>query len=187
MKHIFLFCLVVCFLACGGSEPRKPIKVKSGSFFTETVERNKKLLAKEETLIQNIIKADTINAYTASANGFWYHYEQKNDSVLYLPKTDDEIILTYNIMTLNNDTIYTHDEIGLVRMLVDKEQLFPGMRGAIKELQEGERATFMFPSSLAYGYHGDNDRIPPLIPIKSSLEIIKINKKTDSLNLKSNP
>jgi len=186
MKHLILLGPILCFMACGGPEPRKPVKVKSGSFFKESVERNKNLLAKEEAVIQEIIKTDTINTYFESADGFWYHYEVKQNSVTYLPKTDDEIILTYNMMSFGNDTLYTAKEIGVVQMRVDKEQLFPGMRGAVKLLQEGEKATFLFPSSLAYGYHGDANRIAPLTPIKSSVEIIKINKKTDTLNLKSN-
>jgi len=183
MNRIILLALLLVLIACGGPEPRRPVKVKSGSFFTETVERNKKLLAQEETLIQEIIKADTSNVYFSSANGFSYHYEIKQDSVYYLPQTDDELILTYNIMSFKNDTIYSHDDIGVVHMLVDKEQLFPGMRGAVKLLQEGEKATFLFPSSLGYGYHGDNDKIAPITPIKSSVEIIKINKKIDSPKL----
>jgi FKBP-type peptidyl-prolyl cis-trans isomerase len=44
-------------------------------------------------------------------------------------------------------------------------------------LKEGEKATFLFPSSLAFGYHGDNNEIAPNTPIKSSIEILKIEKK----------
>jgi len=186
MMRFAIFGLLLCLVACKGPEPRKPVKVKSGSYFTETVERNKKLLAQEEALIQEIIKADTAHAYMSSSSGFWYHYEIAQDSTRTLPQPDDEVILVYNIMTFTNDTIYTHDDIGVVQMLVDKEQLFPGMRGAVKLLREGERATFLFPSSQAYGYHGDTNKIPPMTPLKSSVEIIKINKKPDSLNLKSN-
>ena len=56
MKRLFLLLTILGLMSCGGPEPRKPVKVKSGSFFTETVERNKKLLAKEEGIIQELIK-----------------------------------------------------------------------------------------------------------------------------------
>ena len=116
-------------------------------------------------MIQEIIKADTAHAYMSSSSGFWYHYEIAQDSTRTPPQPDDEVILVYNIMTFTNDTIYTHDDIGVVQMRVDKEQLFPGMRGAVKLLREGERATFLFPSSQAYGYHGDTNKIPPIVKI----------------------
>ncbi len=186
MKKSFFLVLAFSLIACGEPEPRKPVKVKSGSFFKESVERNKQLLAKEEALIAKIIEKDTAYSYSNSSNGFWYHYEVKQDSVTYLPKTDDEVVMSYNIMSFDNDTIYSAEEVGMVQMLVDKEQLFQGMREAVKLLKEGEKATFLFPSPLAYGYHGDNNKIAPMTPIKSSVEIIKINKKSDTLNQKSN-
>ena len=34
-------------ISCGGPEPRRPVEVRSGSFFTESVERSKKRLAQE--------------------------------------------------------------------------------------------------------------------------------------------
>ncbi len=180
------YCTVILFLlalaACGGPEPRRPVKVKSGSFFTESVERSKKLLAKEEEAIQKIIARDTANSYSNSASGFWYYLETKSDTATYQPKTNDEVFIVYNIMSLNNDTIYTRDDIGVKQLLVDKEQLFPGMRDAIKLLSEGEQATFLFPSSLAYGYPGDGDRIGPATPIKVSLRLLKINSTNQNRN-----
>ena len=182
MKNLPFLIIVVLLLACGGPEPRRPVEVKSGSFFTESVERSKKLLAQEEAQIQAIIKKDTANKYVGSSDGFWYYFETKNDTATYHPKTDDEVVINYNLMTMANDTIYTRQDIGTVRLLVDKEQLFPGLRNAIKVLKEGERATFLFPSSLAYGYHGDGDKITPATPIKSSVDLLQINRNSEIKN-----
>ncbi len=181
---IVLF-LTLAIISCGGPEPRRPIEVKSGSFFKESVERNKLLLAQEEKLIQDIIAKDTVHDYIANPNGFWYYLEVTNDTAQYTPKTDDQILFSYNIRTLENDTIYNMEEIGPTSYTVDKEQLFPGLQNAVKLLKVSERATFVFPSLQAYGYLGDGEAIGPRTPIQSTVELHTIIINQDSLNLKS--
>ncbi|WP_422348504.1 gliding motility-associated peptidyl-prolyl isomerase GldI [Flagellimonas sp.] len=184
MKAIWSSILILVLMSCGGPEPRKPVKVKSGSFFKESVERNKTLLAQEETIIQKIIERDSLHEYMASPSGFWYYFDAKNDSSRYLPKTNDQILFSYDLRSLDNDTIYTAQEIGPTSYVVDKEQLFTGLQNAVKLLKINEKATFIFPSLQAYGYHGDGDRIGPRTPLKSTIELHTIIINQDSLNLK---
>lgn len=183
MRKILLYNLILgIVIACGEPEPRKPIQVKSGNFYKESVERSKKILEVESNIIQNMIAADSSKEYLTSPNGFWYTYELKNDSLDYLPQTNDILLLSYNIMSLKGDTIYKKEEIGLVEHAVDKSQLFPGLRNAVKLLRKGEKAKFIFPSDQAFGYKGDNDKIFPNTPIQSSLQLLEIRK--DSSNIK---
>lgn len=177
----YIYILLFSCIACDGPVARKPIKVKTTSYIKESIERNKKLLSMEEDLILEIIKKDSFHFYQNSANGSWYHYVAKNDTAQYAPKTDDLLTLNYNLVSFNNDTIYSTEEIGTVTYKVDKQELFPGLRHGVKLLKEGETATFLFPSSLAYGYHGDNDKIGISVPIKATISILKIEKQKDSI------
>ena len=182
MKYFTALLLMVLVIGCGGPEPRRPVEVKSGSFFKESIERTKKLLAEEEKAIRNIMEQDTVHEYLSSSNGFWYFYETKNDTATYQLKTGDQILFSYNLMTLGNDTIYTAEEIGPKSHVIDKQQLFPGLQNAVKLLKINEKATFLFPSPLAYGYQGDNKAIGPKTPLKSSVELHTIIIDNDSLN-----
>jgi len=173
--------IATVIVSCGGPEPRRPVEVKSGSFFKASVERSKALLAKEEKKIQEIIEKDSANEYVHSAAGSWYRLDVVNPESEYTPRPDDLVVMTYNVIGLNNDTIYTKDDIGVLTYKVDKQELFPGLRSSVKLLKEGETATFFFPSSLAYGYHGDNERIGVNVPIKATLSIFKIEKHRDSV------
>ncbi len=171
---VFVLCF---FISCAGPEPRKPVQTKSGSFFKESIKRSKELLQAEEQKIQDIIKNDSLKHYTHTASGSWYHYLAVNDSSDYTPKTDDLVVMTYDLLTLENDTIYSQEEIGIVTYKVDKEDYFLGLRNAVKLLKENEKATFLFPSSLSFGYHGDTDRIGANVPLKSTIHILKIEKQ----------
>ena len=185
MKKIIYLSLISVVFACGGPEPRKPIETKSGSFIKESVERNKRLLEEEEVLIQQYIAIDSIHDYQNSAAGSWYSYEIKNDEASYTPKEDDLVTLTYNLRSLNNDTIYSMEEVGVLNYKVDKQELFPGLRSGIKLLKEKETAIFIFPSSMAFGYHGDNNKIGPNTPIMATIEIFKITKKEDLIEIQN--
>lgn len=184
MRLLSFIALAFTIGSCGGPEPRWPVEVKSGSFFKESIERNKRLLKYEEDMIEQIIEKDTLRYYLASPNGFWYYYDRKNDSARYTPRTGDQILFSYNVRTLTNDTIYSAIDLGLTSYTIDKEQLFPGLQNAVKLLKINERATFLFPSLQAYGYLGDGREIGPKTPLMSTIELHTIVVNTDSLNPK---
>lgn len=181
---ITIFIAIVA-VGCGEPEARWPVEAKSGSFLKLSAERNRRLLLQEEALMARLMAADSAHTYLESASGTHYYYETRAESAGYTPQPDDLVTLTYDLTTWNNDTLYSQDEIGTLRYKVDKQELFPGLRNSVKLLQEGETAVFLFPSSLGYGYHGDNDRIGPNLPLKSRLTLLKIEKNTDTLP--SNP
>ena len=180
LRRLFPIFAILSFMGCQGPEARRPIKVKSGSYFKESIERNRQLLASEEKLIKQIIDKDSLHLYENSANGTWFYYESKNDTSDYYPKTDDLVTLSYNLISLTNDTIYSMEEIGVQRYKVDKQDVFPGLRSSVKLLKENERATFLFPSSLAYGYHGDDHKIGVNVPLKATIHILKIERASQA-------
>ncbi len=181
MKQFIIIILLIGLMGCEGPVPRKPIKVSTGTSIKTSVARSKALLAKEEKLIQNIITKDTLHDYKPSNTGSWYYYDIKKGSTAYTAKANDVITLTYNVVDFENDTVYSMADIGILKYKADKIPLFPGLRNSIKFLREQEVATFIFPSSLAYGYHGDNQKIGINLPIKSTIAILKIEKAQDSL------
>jgi len=181
MRTIIFILLILIFTNCGGPEPRRPVKVKSASFYKESADRSRELLETEERLIQEIIAQDTAHNYQNSATGSWYFFEKKNEGDDYKAHVNDLVTMTYNVLTLNNDTIYSMKDIGLIKYKVDKQELFQGLRDGVKLMKENETATFLFPSSLAYGYHGDNDKIGTNVPLKSTLAIVKIERQQDSI------
>jgi len=132
-------------------------------------------------MMKQIISKDSMNTYIQSDSGSWFYYNKKNTAKVNTAEPDDLVTLTYNILSFSNDTLYKMEDIGILKYKVDKQELFPGLRNSIKLLKENETATFLFPSSLGYGYPGDGDKIGINMPLKSTIAVLKIEKVQDSL------
>ena len=134
------------------------------------------MLEAEEERIKTIITNDTLNTYYTSSSGFWYHYNVKDTVNRYMPKKNDLVYITYNVKTLHNTIIYTKAQIGNVNVKIDHEIIFPGLNSGLKLMKKGETITFLFPSSMAYGYPGDGDKIGINVPLMSTVSLIDIIK-----------
>ncbi len=156
-----LFTVVIFSLvACSQQKARRPISQSSGSFLRESAERNKKLISGEEAKIDSIIKSDPEMVYVASKKGYWYRYDKRNTMDTLRPKKGDIANFTYEIKDLDGNVIYSELELRPQRYYVDKEQkIIMGLRDGIKLMRKNETVTFLFPSHMGYGYHGDNRRI----------------------------
>jgi len=174
-KPYLIIVILLAFVSCKQPEARRPVSVSSGSFINASVERNKKLYAQEQALIEKIIKKDKENNYIASESGFWYYYNTKVEiDSLETPKFGDIVNYDYNVKALNGSLIYSKEELKTQNYAMDREELFTGLREGLKLLKTGETATFLFPSQKAYGYYGDEHKIGSNTPIICEVTINSI-------------
>lgn len=173
----FFYIFIIVLMGCKEPEPRRPVTVNTGTFFEVSAARNRKILAMEEAEIKQIIEEDSLNTYYTSANGFWYYYHVKDTTAAYTPEKNDVVLVQYAVKTLDNKVIYPKEQIGMVQFKIDRETPFAGFNTGLKLMKKGETVSFLFPSSLAYGYHGDGHKIginTPLISTVSLIDIIEI-------------
>ncbi|MFK7782480.1 gliding motility-associated peptidyl-prolyl isomerase GldI [Psychroserpens sp.] len=165
MKPISFLLILSLLFSCKSPDARRPESVQSGSFYKISAERNIKLNKKEHALIQNIIDNNPEKEYIASKSGFWYFYHTKVEQDTITAQFGDIINFKYSVKDLNENTIYSEDEIRTQNYVMDKEELFTGLREGLKLMKPGEVVTFLFPSQKAYGYYGDTNRIGTNIPL----------------------
>ncbi|WP_298534357.1 gliding motility-associated peptidyl-prolyl isomerase GldI [uncultured Algibacter sp.] len=174
MNKLITLLLVLLVFSCKTPEARKPISVKTGSFIDESVERNKKLNAKEQATIESLLKKQKLN-YLASESGFWYYYNTKLEiDSLSTPNFGDIVNYNYNVKSLNGKLIYSKADLKTQNYTMDKEELFTGLREGLKLMKTGETVTFLFPSQKAYGYYGDEKRIGSNTPLICEVTINSI-------------
>lgn len=161
LKTVLICAITSClFINCSQQQQaRKPVSQSSGTFMKESAERNKKLIAQEESAIAQLIKADTASHYIASSKGYWYAYENQNKKDTLKPKRGNVAIFDYEIKQLNGAVIYSKNELQTQNYLVDKQNIMMGLRDGIKLMHKNETVKFIFPSHIAFGYHGDNHKI----------------------------
>ncbi|MCO6175690.1 gliding motility-associated peptidyl-prolyl isomerase GldI [Flavobacterium sp. NRK F10] len=175
LKSIALGFLVA---ACSQQQARKPISHTDGTFIKESIERNKKLIANEEKLIEDIIKKDTLKEYLASSKGYWYKYDVKVTDATPSPQRGDIAFFDYEIKDIRNQIIYSEEELKPQKYYVDKEHIMMGLRDGIKLMKKGEKITFLFPSHMGYGYHGDDNKIQSNQPLICTVTLNDIQKDT---------
>lgn len=177
-KILSIVLILFLLSACHQPKPRKPVSYQSGSFLDQSLKRNKALLKAEEDAIFKIIKNDSLNTYYNSSNGFWYHYVDKNTTDTITPQFGDQVTFTYNLRTFSEDTIYSMAEVGYRNYIIDKQRLMTGLREGLKLMKTGEAVNFLFPSSRAYGFYGDKNRIGSDMPLKATIKLKSI-KQTE--------
>lgn len=164
---------------CSQQQAREPISRSSGTFMKESIERNKKLVANEEGQIDSIIKANPNIKYIASDKGYWYHYEIENAQDTITPKRGDVAFFDYEVKDIKGNLIYSEGELRPQVYYVDKENIMMGLRDGIKLMNKGEKVTFLFPSHMGYGYHGDNKRIGTNEPLICTVTLNDIKPESE--------
>lgn len=181
MKNSFKIVTGVLFVltifSCADHQgPRRPLSHSTGSFLTESVERNKKLVAGEEAKIDSIIKNHPEIKYISSDKGYWYYYQNRDSINKVTPVRGDVVTYSSEIQDLQGNIIYSEVQLQPQVYHIDKENIIMGLRHGIKLMKVNEKVTFLFPSHMAYGYLGDNKRIGRNEPLLYTITLNKIEK-----------
>ena len=153
-----------------------PEIVQSGSFLKESAERNKKLNELEYKQIEAIIEDNPDIEYLTSESGFWYFYENRIEEDTIQPQFGDLVDFHYNVSNIQGSEIYTTQN---KTYIMDKEELFTGLREGLKLMKPTESVTFIFPSQKAFGYYGDDNKIGTNIPLICEVTLNTITQNND--------
>ena len=156
---IVFFMLLLISSCKQQQDARRPISQASGSFMKKSIARNKKLVATEETKIQDLIKSNPNVVYLSSKKGYWYSYITRNEIDTLTPKKGDVAFFDYEIKDLKGTIIYSELELRPQIYYVDKQNIMMGLRDGIKLMRKNEKVNFLFPSNMGFGYHGDDKKI----------------------------
>ena len=176
---IYSLLLSLVLVSCMQPEPRKPISNNSSTFFEESVAFNKMLNEREEKLFEAYMAKDSLTNYIASSSGFWYTYNNKSTNE-YSPQFGDQVIYNVEVLDVNQNVIYSFEDVGNKSYYVDQQALEEGLRNGLKLMHEGDFVTFLFPSHKVFGYLGDENKIGKHQPLIYKVKLNKISKKNES-------
>lgn len=171
MIKYFGFVLSLLFLfSCEKTIPRKPIGQSKEQPIKASVKRNQKINRLQQLAIKEVIDEDKSLQYKTSPVGYSYALKRTSTSTVY-PQRGDEVNFVYTIATLTGEILYDEMELGEVNYLVDKEDLLPALRYAVKDLKVGEIGIFLMPSFLGYGYQGDGNKVGINQPLRFTIQL----------------
>jgi len=182
-RNIILYSLLGIFIfSCKGPEARRPVQRTSGTFIKESIERNKKIYEQDRTKIFELMEANPEHNYLASNSGFWYYYQQQDSISLQTPQFGDQVTFFYDVKDLDGKMILSESDLGLQDYTIDQTQqeLISGIRDGLKLMKLGETITFLFPSYMAYGYYGLENKLGTNVPIQSTVTLKSINQKQEN-------
>lgn len=173
---LFIFSL---FVSCSEPEARRPITASKSYSLASTTKDLKKINQLEQAKVLAYIGKDSGSTYLSSPNGFWYQYLEKIELDLPKPKIGDLVEISYEIFDLNNQKIYSKEELGIKNYKVDKEDFIPALQQGIKMMKKGETIKFVIPSLNAFGLVGDNNKIGINKSIISIVTLINIKENIE--------
>jgi len=177
-KHLVLLLLLI-LVSCEEQEARRPITSSKSYTLASTSKQLKQINKVEEAKVLQYIKNDSISKYQSSATGYWYQYIQKVEENTTNPKMDDIVEISYEILDLNNNIIYSKEALGIKEYKIDKEDFIPALQQGIKTMKKGETIKFVIPSYNAFGLVGDGNKIGVNQSIISLVTLINIKESIE--------
>ena len=157
----------VMLFSCKKNPPQYPTVYSNDGFLEYSKKFNKQLNNLENKQIQEYIQSHSEDFLQTNAGFFMTR--TKLDSVR-LVGDRDTIQFNYQVKNLKDSLIYNYETIGNQTIVLGQSSMIPGLEYGLKRMSEGEKATILLPSGLAYGVDGDRKNIgadqPLVIDIK---------------------
>jgi len=113
-------------------------------------------------------------AYLKTASGLQYKITKKNRGLK--PVKGDNLVIHY-VGKLNNDSVFDniYEQNKTISIIIGNNQVISGLEEGLLLMKQGEKASFIIPSELAYG-----DKKTGIVPANSILrfdvELVKVKK-----------
>ena len=162
-KYLLALMGGISLWSCENQVTQYPVSYKNDDFMQRSQERGK-ILLKEEIQWFNEYKTNH-NEYTfkQTESGIWITNDGLKSETT--ANVGNYVNFTYQVYDINDQVIYSYDQIGEQKIILGKAKLPRGIHSAIQLIEPSQKARVLLPSFLAYGGVGDDDKIEPNQPI----------------------
>lgn len=163
----------VSILLVSCKSPRERQRQSEQNDRTEDLIRNQQMIVKEES--------DEIDSYISRRNlkmsvtetGLRYHIYEKGSGVRSVAD-ENHVLISYKVALLDGSVVYDSDSTGVLEIKIGKSEVASGLQEGLKLMKEGDKATFILPSHLAYGLTGDGDKIKQYQVLVINVDSLKL-------------
>ena len=175
MKPLPLVVILISlfFYACENDVKKQdlPSKISQQQLKKEILKSNSHFLKIEDQNIQDYIQRHGYNMLKTGTGLYYEVYQASNGAAA---KVGDMAVMNYSVCLLNGAVVYDSKQDGLKEFVISKGGVESGLEEGILLLKNGERARFILPSHLAFGWVGDYNRIPRKAVLVYDIELINL-------------
>ena len=167
-KYLILLLLVSLF-SCQ-EKPQKPSKPVTKNEMKNSMETaNRYLLNEEEEDIKNYIARHGLEM-TSTGTGLRYQILSQGSGQRIAK--GEKVSMEYEVGSIAGDLFYSSENDGPKTFVVGEGCVETGLDEAMAYLHRGDVAKLIIPFHLAYGLHGDDNRIPEYATLVYTIKII---------------
>ncbi len=170
MKHAFkymILCVLLAMFSCGG-QPEPTPTVTKDEMKNSMEKANRYLMNEEEEDIANYIQRHGLEM-TKTGTGLRYQVMKKGSGALI--ERGQKVNLEYELHSIAGDLFYSSENDGVKTFVVGEGTVETGLDEAMTYLHYGDVAKVIIPFHLAYGLHGDDNRIPEYATLVYTIKI----------------
>jgi FKBP-type peptidyl-prolyl cis-trans isomerase len=172
MKHIsWLIILLLFSTACKERDQRTMTEADMTRAQQELIKGNRKQHAHEMQSIKSFIAAKQWPMQeTATGLHYWIYDLGKGAQAL----KDQHVLIAYKISLLDGTLCYEATPANPKDVFIGHDNVETGLHEALQLMHEGDKAKFIFPSHLAFGFTGDSGKIPQNASVIYDIHLIQI-------------
>lgn len=171
MKRVFKYMVLsalLVLLSCG-EQPKTPSQTVTKDEMKSSMEKaNRYLMNEEEEDIANYIQRHGLEM-TKTGTGLRYQIMKQGSGALI--EQGQKVTMEYELHSIAGDLIYSSANEGDKTFVVGEGTVESGLEEAMTYLHRGDVAKIIIPFHLAYGLHGDDDRIPEYATLVYTIKI----------------
>ena len=167
-KYLILMLLLVLF-SCDEKKPKQQLPITKSEMKNSMEKANRYLLNEEEEDIENYVKR---HGLTMTSTGTGLRYQILKQGSEQKIEKGEQVTLEYELHSIAGDLIYSSENDGVKSFVVGEGAVESGLDEAMTYLHRGDVAKLIIPFHLAYGLHGDDDKIPEYATLVYTIKII---------------
>ncbi len=167
-KYLIMLLLFSVF-SCEEKPQHQPVPISKSEMKNSMETANRYLLNEEEEDIANYIKRHGLEM-TSTGTGLSYQI-LKQGSEKRIEK-GEKVTLEYELGSIAGDLFYSSEKDGVKSFVVGEGGVETGLDEAMTYLHWGDQAKLIIPFHLAYGLHGDDNRIPEYATLVYTIKVI---------------
>lgn len=171
IQTIFFIVIVAFLHACKGKSSSPMTDQELAKAQKDLIRESKRQHTEEMQAIKEFITKSNWPMQESATGLHYWIYENGSGP---LAKKDQHVWITYTISLLDRTVCYTADAANAKHIHIGHDNIESGLHEAMQLMRAGDKAKFVFPSHLAFGFTGDSKKIPQNASVIYDIQLMRI-------------